>query len=188
MLDRNGARVTLKVPTNLTRFEVRRAQRRSPGPQEMFVSIPLPFPPGKKLRREVLDISATGLAFKMRADEALLLPGTPLREIVVSGANGDGETRKNGQVMHVTAVNDDDGAVEYLRVGLDFGIADEAFNKGVRPGGAAEKKSLGFVEKMGLLIGRLIPRKAPPPVGRRARRRRGRALLQPAAARTSSAS
>ena len=41
-----------------------------------------------------------------------------------AGANGDGETRKNGQVMHVTPVHDDSGAVEYLRVGLDFGIAD----------------------------------------------------------------
>ncbi|MCY1004718.1 PilZ domain-containing protein [Nannocystis pusilla] len=165
VLDRSGARVTLEVPANLTRFELRRSQRRSPGPQEMFVSIPLPYPPGKKLRREVLDISATGLAFRMRPDEALLLPGTPLREVVVSGANGDGETRKTGQVMHVTPVQGDAGAVEYLRVGLDFGIADEAFTKGVRPRGASEKKSLGFVEKMGLLIGRLIPRKAPAPTG-----------------------
>ncbi|HEY8375142.1 MAG TPA: PilZ domain-containing protein [Nannocystis sp.] len=165
VLDRAGARVTLEIPTNLTRFELRRAQRRSPGPQEMFVSIPLPYPPGRKLRREVLDISATGLAFKMRPDEALLLPGTPLREIVVSGANGDGETRKSAQVMHVTPVSDETGEVAYLRVGLDFGITDEAFNKGVRPRGASEKKSLGFVEKMGLLIGRLIPRKSAPPPG-----------------------
>lgn len=161
VLDRVGGRVTLEVPPNLTRFELRRAQRRTPGPQEMFVTIPLPFPPGKKLRREVLDISATGLAFKMRPDEAYLLPGTPLREIVVSGASGDGETRKSGQVMHVTPVHADDGGIDHLRVGLDFGITDEAFNKGVRPRGSADKKSLGFVEKMGLLIGRLIPRKSP---------------------------
>lgn len=165
VLDRSGARVTLEVPANLTRFELRRSQRRSPGPQEMFVSIPLPYPPGKKLRREVLDISATGLAFRMRPDEALLLPGTPLREVVVSGADGDGEARKTGQVMHVTPVAGDGGAVEYLRVGLDFGIADEAFTKGVRPRGAAEKKSLGFVEKMGIFFGRLIPRKSAPPTG-----------------------
>jgi ubiquinone/menaquinone biosynthesis C-methylase UbiE/pimeloyl-ACP methyl ester carboxylesterase/c-di-GMP-binding flagellar brake protein YcgR len=162
VLDRSGGRVTLEVPASLTRFELRRSQRRSPGPQEMFVSIPLPYPPGRKLRREVLDISATGLAFKMRPDEALLLPGTPLREVVVSGANGDGETRKSAQVMHVTPVAGEGGVVEFLRVGLDFGIADEAFTKGVRPRGAAEKKSLGFVEKMGLLIGRLIPRKWAP--------------------------
>lgn len=161
VLDRVGGRVTLEVPPTLTRFELRRAQRRSPGPEEMFITIPLPFPPGKKLRREVLDISATGLAFKMRPDEAYLLPGTPLREIVVSGASGGGETRKPAQVMHVTPVTGETGEIEYLRVGLDFGIADEAFSKGVRPRGAVEKKSLGFVEKMGMLIGRLIPRRTP---------------------------
>lgn len=165
VLERSGARVILEIPTNLTRFELRRAQRRSPGPEEMFITIPLPFPPGRKLRREVLDISATGLAFKMRADEAYLLPGTPLREVVVSGASGGGETRKSGQVMHVTPVTDDSGDASYLRVGLDFGITDEAFNKGVRPRGAAEKKSLGFVEKMGMLIGRLIPRRNPQAAG-----------------------
>lgn len=165
VLERSGSRVTLEVPANLTRFELRRAQRRSPGPEEMFVTIPLPYPPGRKLRREVLDISATGLAFKMRPDEAILLPGTPLREVVVSGASGGGETRKAGQVMHVTPVTDEVGQLDYLRVGLDFGITDEAFTKGVRPRGAAEKKSLGFVEKMGMLIGRLIPRRTPQALG-----------------------
>lgn len=165
VLDRTGARVSLEIPTNLTRFELRRSTRRTPGPLEMFVTIPLPYPPGKRLKREVLDISATGLAFKMRPDETYLLPGTPLREITVSGASGDGETRKTGQVMHVTPVTDERGDVTYLRVGLDFGITDDAFTKGVRPRGAAEKKSLGFVEKMGMLIGRLIPRRSPQSVG-----------------------
>jgi ubiquinone/menaquinone biosynthesis C-methylase UbiE len=159
---RTRERVTLDLPSQLTVFELRRAPRRAPGPEEMYVQIPLPFPPGKKLRREVLDISSTGLAFKVLPEEAYFLPGTPLREVVISGAGGDGERRKSAQVMHITPVSDERGRIDHLRVGVDFGITDDAFSKGTRPRPAGEKRSVSFVEKMGLLIGRMIPRRGPP--------------------------
>lgn len=157
---RSGDQVVLDLPPSLTVFELRRAPRRAPSPEEMFVSIPLPFPPGKKLRCEVLDISSTGLAFKVRADAAYFLPGTPLRDLAISGVGGDGERRKSAQVMHITPLGGPDGVAEHLRIGIDFGISDEAFAKGARPRAAAEKRSVSFVEKMGLLIGRLVPRRA----------------------------
>lgn len=158
---RSGDQVVLDLPPSLTVFELRRAPRRAPSPEEMFISIPLPFPPGKKLRCEVLDISSTGLAFKVRADAAYFLPGTPLRDLAISGVGGDGERRKSAQVMHITPLSGDIGGVDHLRIGIDFGINDEAFTKGARPRAAAEKRTVSFVEKMGQLIGRMVPRRAP---------------------------
>jgi hypothetical protein len=74
---RSGERVSLDVPASLTVFELRRAPRRAPTAEEMFVAIPVPYPPGRKLRCEVLDISSTGLAFKLARDAPYFLPGTP---------------------------------------------------------------------------------------------------------------
>lgn len=161
VLHRDRDRAVLEVPATLTIFELRRAPRRAPTADEMYVAIPLPYPPGKRLRREVLDISSTGLAFKVLPDEAYFLPGTPLREVVISGAGGDAERRKSAQIMHITPVTNDAGDVEFLRVGLDFGITDEAFAKGARPRAGNEKRSVSFVDKMGMLIGRLMPRRGP---------------------------
>ena len=158
---RSGERVSLDVPPSLTVFELRRAPRRAPTAEEMFVAIPVPYPPGRKLRCEVLDISSTGLAFKLARDAPYFLPGTPLREVAILGARGDGERRKSAQVMHITPVNDAAGNIDYVRVGIDFGITDDAFAKGARPRAGGEKRSASFVEKMGLLIGRLVPRRAP---------------------------
>ncbi len=160
VIERNDGRVTLETPASLTVFELRRSPRRAPSANEMYVSIPLPFPPGKKLRCEVLDISSTGLAFKLPADAPYFLPGTPLRELAISGHSGDDERRKSAQVMHITQVTAPDGAVEFVRVGVDFGISDTAFAKGARPGAAPEKRGVSFVEKMGMLIGRLMPRRS----------------------------
>ncbi|MEZ4385135.1 MAG: PilZ domain-containing protein [Nannocystaceae bacterium] len=160
VLDRSGAALTLEVPTTLTRFELRRAPRTVPGPGTMFVEIPVPFPAGRRLRREVLDISATGLAFRCGTDEVYFLPGTPLRELVIVGVKGGGEERRAAQVMHVTPVSGDDGEVDHLRVGVDFGIADSAVKRGVRPRPPAERKASSFLSRMSTLIGQLVPRRA----------------------------
>lgn len=160
VLDRNGASLTLEVPPSLTRFELRRAPRTVPGPGTMFVEIPVPYPPGRRLRREVLDISATGLAFRCRTDEVFFLPGTPLREMVITGVAGGGEERRSAQVMHVTPVSDDEGEVTHLRVGVDFGIGDAAFKRGVRPRPPAERKTTSFLSRMTTLIGQLMPRRS----------------------------
>ena len=161
VVGRSGERVTLETPSSLTIFELRRAPRRPPTAQEMYISIPVPFPAGRKLRCEVLDISSTGLAFKLPRDAPYFLPGTPLREVAISGVGGNDERRKSAQVMHITPVLDDDGELDYMRVGVDFGITDENFAKGARPRAGGEKRSVSFVEKMGTLIGRLVPRKGP---------------------------
>lgn len=162
VLDRNGASVSLEVPPMLTRFELRRAPRTVPGPGTMFVEIPLPYPPGKRLRREVLDISATGLAFRTPTDESYFLPGTPLRDVVILGVAGSEEgERRSAQVMHVTPHRDDDGRVSHLRIGVDFGIGDEAFKRGARPRAQPEqKKTTSFLTRMSALIGQLMPKRA----------------------------
>ncbi|MEZ4448358.1 MAG: PilZ domain-containing protein [Nannocystaceae bacterium] len=162
VLDRSGPVLALEVPPSLTLFELRRAPRTVPGPGTMFVEIPVPFPPGRRLRREVLDISATGLAFRCRTDEVYFFPGTPLREIVISGAPGGGEERKSAQVMHVTPIGEG-SRVDHLRVGIDFGIGDDAFKRGVRPRPAAERKAPSFFGRMGALLGQLMPRRAAAP-------------------------
>ncbi len=163
VLSRSGERVSLEMPASLTVFELRRAPRRAPAPEEMFIAIPVPYPPGTKLRCEVLDISSTGLAFKLSPHAPYFLPGTPLREVAISGLGGDDERRKSAHVMHITPVEYEPGKLEYLRVGIDFGITDENFAKGARPrAGGGEKRAVSFVEKMGMLIGRLVPRRSTP--------------------------
>jgi len=47
------------------------------------VEIPLPFPKGIKIVKEIIDSSATGLSFKMPQEEGLLLPGTVIKDIVI---------------------------------------------------------------------------------------------------------
>jgi len=160
VLDRTGASLVLEVPLSVTRFELRRAPRTVPGPGTMFVEIPVPYPPGRRLRREVLDISATGLAFRCRTDEVFFLPGTPLRELIITGVEGGGEERRSAQVMHVTAVEGEGGRVDHLRVGVDFGISDTAFKRGVRPRPSGERKATSFLSRMTSLIGQLVPRRA----------------------------
>jgi len=170
VLDRSGPSLVLEVPPSLTRFELRRAPRTVPGPGTMFVEIPVPYPPGRRLRREVLDISATGLAFRCGVDEVFFLPGTPLRELVIVGSKTGpkgSEERKSAQVMHVTPVKDESGRVDHLRVGVDFGISDTAFKRGVRPRPSGERKSTSFLSRMSSLIGQLVPRRPTATGGRR---------------------
>ncbi len=78
VVGRSGERVHLEVPASLTVFELRRSPRRAPTSEEMYVDIPVPYPAGRKLHCEVLDISSTGLAFKLGRDAPYFLPGTPL--------------------------------------------------------------------------------------------------------------
>ena len=162
VLDRSGGVASLEVPPSLTRFELRRAPRTVPGPGTMFIEIPLPFPPGKRLRREVLDISATGLAFRSPTEEPYFLPGTPLRDLVILGVAGSDEgERRSAQVMHVTPHREPDGRVSHLRIGVDFGIGDEAFKRGARPRPAAEVKkgAPSLLTRMSALLGQLMPRR-----------------------------
>lgn len=162
VLDRNGASVTLEVPPTLTIFQLRQAPRTKTKPGQMFVEVPLPYPPGKRMRREVLDVSSTGLAFKVRPGEAYFLPGTPLREIVVTNIEDDNGYRKSAQVMHVTPVQNPDGTVEYLKIGVAFGIQDANVKRGVRPRapGARKGGTVSFLSKMSKLIGQIIPRRS----------------------------
>ncbi len=162
VLDRNGASVTLEVPPTLTVFQLRQAPRTVTKPGQMFVEVPLPYPPGKRMRREVLDVSSTGLAFKVRPGEAYFLPGTPLREIVVTNVEDDNGYRKSAQVMHVTPVQNPDGTVEFLKVGVAFGIQDKNVKRGVRPraGGTRKGGTVSFLTKMSKLIGQIIPRRS----------------------------
>ena len=158
VLDRSGPMVTLEVPLSLTVFQLRRSPRKKAAPGQMYVEIPLPYPPGRRLRREILDISSTGLAFKIRPDEAYFLPGTPLREIVISGAEDGRGYHKAAQVMHVTPVKEKTGRVEFLKVGVAFGISNKQITRGVRP--RPEKKSSSFLSRMTTLIGQLVPRRS----------------------------
>ncbi|MCA9689602.1 MAG: methyltransferase domain-containing protein [Myxococcales bacterium] len=159
VLDRSGSVVTLEVPPSLTIFQLRGAPRRQAEPGQMFVEVPLPYPPGHKLKREILDISSTGLAFKIRPDEAYFLPGTPLREIVISGSDDDRAYHKAAQVMHVTPVKEESGRVTYLKVGVAFGIADEGVKRGVKPNAASLKKSTSFLSRMTGLLGQIAMRR-----------------------------
>jgi hypothetical protein len=117
----------------------------------MFVAIPLPYPPGRKLRCEVLDISSTGLAFKLARDAPYFLPGTPLREVAILGVP---RRRRAPQVRAGHAHHPRQRRRRQHRL-LKASASTSASpttpsSKGARPRAAGEKRSASFVEKMGL--------------------------------------
>lgn len=100
------------------------------------VKIPLPFPKGVIITKEVTDISDQGLSFKMTREEGFLLPGTAIKDLVVY-YNGTKAEKPSAEVMY--AVPDTENGC--FKVGIKFigatskrsALGRQAMNPAVRP-------------------------------------------------------
>lgn len=108
-----------EVPQTLFFSEKRSRERESVfSPGKVFLEMTLPYPKGKVLQREVLDLTSTGLSFKTPATESYFLPGTPLRQIHVV-SEGRRIFEESGEVKHVSPLVEEPQE-EALKIGVEF--------------------------------------------------------------------
>lgn len=125
-----GDLITIALPNQV--FSVRNRRRNYRAVQDpswkMQVEIPLPYPSGRFIRKDIVDLSSSGLAFKIKPDEIYFLPGTPLSNI---GIYRKGILLMNTQaeVRHITPLKDEDGG-SYLKIGIQFRVRSKRFLKG----------------------------------------------------------
>jgi extracellular factor (EF) 3-hydroxypalmitic acid methyl ester biosynthesis protein len=94
------------------RHEIRKETARF---HKTTVKIPLPFPKGVTIVKEVIDLSDQGLAFKMAREEGFLLPGTTIKDLVIY-CNGKNVEKPSAEVMYAVPIAGDDG----YKIGLKF--------------------------------------------------------------------
>ncbi len=112
----DGQSVIIPTPQIVFSCSRRSEKREGVKGQNIAVSIPLPYPAGATLQREVIDISTKGLAFHNPIDEFYLLPGTPITNLKVIGKK---EFLVNAEIRHITPVVED-GKESYLKIGVFF--------------------------------------------------------------------
>ena len=120
--------LSLEVPILLLSSSLREEERTIVEPGTMWVEIPIPYPKGATIKREIIDISSGGFAFKCPADSAYFLPGTPISSLKIYGKDREPFVSA-GQIRHVTPVTGD-GGEPYLKVGVQLQISNKAFAKG----------------------------------------------------------
>ncbi|MBI2812230.1 MAG: hypothetical protein HYX67_15565, partial [Candidatus Melainabacteria bacterium] len=79
------------------------------------VKIPLPYPKGVIITKEVTDLSDQGLSFKMTREEGFLLPGTTIKDLVIY-YNGTKVEKPSAEVMY--AVPDTENGC--FKIGIKF--------------------------------------------------------------------
>jgi SAM-dependent methyltransferase/pimeloyl-ACP methyl ester carboxylesterase len=125
-------KITIDIPDKVFSQGRRRHYRAIQDPDwKMTVDIPLPYPIGASMRREIIDISSNGLGFKSDVNDQYFLPGTPLTNISIYRKD-EKIMQTQGEVRHVTPFRDKDGK-KYLKVGVQFKIRSKRFSKGYMP-------------------------------------------------------
>ncbi|MEW5977579.1 MAG: PilZ domain-containing protein [Acidobacteriota bacterium] len=111
----------IEIP-KLVFFSEKRARQREAvtSTESATVEIPLPYPPGAVIQRQVLDLSSNGVSFKTPAEPNVFLPGTPLRQIRIL-SQGRKVVDEPAEVRHISPIPDEGGR-SALKVGLEFGI------------------------------------------------------------------
>jgi SAM-dependent methyltransferase len=115
--------IAAEFPKTLFFSEKRSRERETvPAPGKVFVEIIVPYPKGKVIQREVLDLSSTGFSFKTRSEEGYFLPGTPLRHLRII-SDGRVVFEEYGEVKHISPLFDE---MEGLKIGVEFVVSQPA--------------------------------------------------------------
>jgi SAM-dependent methyltransferase len=121
LLETRSHCVLVQSPDSLFFSEKRsRARELVEDRADLYLEIPVPYPQGKTIKREVLDLSSTGISFRASAEESYFLPGTPLEEVRIV-SDGRSLSRETAQVKHITPLFDMNTSA-FLKIGLEFGI------------------------------------------------------------------
>ncbi len=101
------------MPTKEKRQEVR---KRTGDIDNATIKMPLPFPKGVFLEKELVDFSEHGASFSMTNEEGHLLPKTPLNNITIT--YDDNVTRiKNAEVVYAAQLN---SGSDWIKIGIHF--------------------------------------------------------------------
>jgi SAM-dependent methyltransferase/pimeloyl-ACP methyl ester carboxylesterase len=119
----DAEQIAVEFPRTLFFSEKRSRERETvPVPGKVFLELTLPFPKGKVIQREVLDLSSTGLSFKTPSDRSYFLPGTPLQNFRII-SDGRVVFEESGEVKHVSPLFDEG---ECLKTGVEFVVDQPA--------------------------------------------------------------
>lgn len=129
----------------------------------MYVEIPLPYPIGRNLICEVLEVFDTGIAIKMDPHDTYFLPGTPIRELILQGVENRFKHHSQAQVANIIPVKAEEHTVEYLRVELDFTVQNPLIAKGIHPAYQYKKNSDSIFAKVKKLFGYFLSLRPPLP-------------------------
>lgn len=111
--------IDVEFPKTLFFSEKRSRERETvPAPGKVFLEMTLPYPKGRVIQREVLDLSSMGLSFKTPAAESYFLPGTPLRQLRIL-SEGKKIFEESGEVKHVAPLAEE-LETESLKIGVEF--------------------------------------------------------------------
>lgn len=121
LLAAEALQIRVQMPTTLF-FSEKRSRSREPMRDQanLYLEIPLPYPPGKVIKKEIIDLSSTGLSFKALVEENYFLPGTPLGEVRVI-SKGKKISGESAEVRHITPLFETN-ASGLLKIGLEFGV------------------------------------------------------------------
>ena len=142
----SDGRLILVHPILLLSSSLREEERTQVEPGTMWVEIPVPYPKGAFIKREIIDISSGGFAFKCPIDSAYFLPGTPISSLRILGKDREPFVSA-GQIRHVTPVTKNTNQ-PYLKIGVQLQISNKAFAKGhAHPEVAKRQKKLPITNK-----------------------------------------
>ena len=156
---RSGKAVSTMVPNQLFAYQKQIAGAKAIN-RTTKVELPLPFPPGKKLVRDIIHTSKTDLTFKVAPDESYFLPGTPIFDMSVIKTDGQKILHKAAQVINITPVSGSDGTVSYLKVMVGFQVKKEGVITGSRKVVNPKKSEGSFLSRIAGLFKWLVPRPA----------------------------
>lgn len=120
-----GKIVTIPIPEILFSCARRLDKRDNVSDENMLVCVPLPYPPGALLHREVIDISSNGISFRSNVNDSYFLPGTPIANLKVIGKK---EFITKAEIRHITPITS--GKATALKIGLSHIAKGESFLTG----------------------------------------------------------
>jgi len=106
--------------TNKFFIERRKEERIFIKEGEMFIKIIVGFPEKQEFVGQIIDMTSSGLSFKLKSEKEGILPGTPLKNIVVAN---DRYQKKisNSHIRYCNPIGENN--LNDFRVGLEFDIA-----------------------------------------------------------------
>lgn len=102
---------------NTAFLERRREERILLNEKSMFIDIALNCPKGYQITKPIIDISASGLAFKLNEEEGYFLPGTTFRDIKIKDTKYE-KSISSAVVRYYLPVKDENKT--YYKIGLEF--------------------------------------------------------------------
>jgi ubiquinone/menaquinone biosynthesis C-methylase UbiE len=155
---RHGERLVCGPPALVARYPLLTSDC-GKGQPALRVVIPLPYPPGKTLTREVVELTEHGLAFRLRPDEPYFLPGTPLMNLEIIDPTGAAPIKRAAHVFQVEPQHAPDGQSRSLLVRVRFDLSAVGYARGYRGAAApSTRPRVGVFRRLAVAVSELWPK------------------------------